>query len=397
MTSAAPSRPEHLLLYEPRIEGHHLVYLRYIVEDLRDAGLKLTLALDQRPGSQVFIREQLGSLLDGLRIIPARDDVGWRGGRGKAAAVAACLQMTDAKAAFVCCFDEIASQCLRRAACGWMPPVSLRGVTGGIYVRPRFLSERILSPNQTLKKWGFARLLRGGWFSQILLLDEYLHASLKASSPDAPVYFLPDPAPDFHGPAKVAARDKMQIPHDARVFLFYGGPYKRKGLDLAVAAMLQLSAESRAFLLCVGCQPPDHVLSRELTRLAEMKRVCQINRFVSTAEEEVSFAACDAVLLPYRKHIGSSGVLSRAAAAGKPVIASDDELIGRRVREHGLGLLFPSGNAAALQQCIEQMATLPEEQMAKWSQAAHKYSVLCSRQAFRRALLQSFNLPVPAV
>jgi glycosyltransferase involved in cell wall biosynthesis len=90
-------------------------------------------------------------------------------------------------------------------------------------------------------------------------------------------------------------------------------------------------------------------------------------------------------------------VLSRAAAAGKPVIASDDELIGRRVREHGLGLLFPSGNAAALQQCIEQMATLPEEQMAKWSQAAHKYSVLCSRQAFRRALLQSFNLPVPAV
>jgi glycosyltransferase involved in cell wall biosynthesis len=271
-----------------------------------------------------------------------------------------------------------------------MPPALLRGVIGGIYVRPRFLAGGILSPNQTLKKWGFARLLRGGWLSQLLLLDEYLHASLKAANPNAPVYFLPDPSPDFHGPGKAAAREQMRLPPNARIFLFYGGPYKRKGLDLAVAAMRELPAESRAFLLCVGRQPADPALSREITRLAETNRACQINRFVSTAEEELSFAACDAVLLPYRKHFGSSGVLSRAAAAGKPVIASDEELIGRRVREHGLGLLFPSGNAAGLRQCIEQMANLPEVQLEERSKAAKKYSLLCSREAFRRALLQSF-------
>jgi glycosyltransferase involved in cell wall biosynthesis len=390
MISASPGRPQHLLLYEPRIEGHHLVYLRYIVEDLRQAGMQLTLALDQRPGAQDFIHEQLGSLLDGLRVIPARDQAGWRGGRGKAGAAAACLQLAGAQAAFLCSFDEIASHCLRRAAFGWMPPAVLRGVLGGIYFRPRFLRDGILSPNQLLKKWGFARLLRGGWFGQILLMDEYLHASLKASHPNAPAFFLPDPSPDFHGPAKAEARAEMRLPQNARVFLFYGGPYQRKGLDLAVAAMRNLPPESRAFLLCVGRQPADGALSRELARLAGSQRACQINRFVSRAEEELSFAACDAVLLPYRGHFGSSGVLSLAAAAGKPVIASDEELIGRRVREHRLGLLFPSGNAPELRQRIEQMANLPDEQLAQWSQAAKEYAPLCSREAFRCALLQSF-------
>jgi glycosyltransferase involved in cell wall biosynthesis len=155
--------------------------------------------------------------------------------------------------------------------------------------------------------------------------------------------------------------------------------------------MRQLPPASRAFLLCVGRQPADGAMARQLARLAGSQRACQINRFVSTAEEELSFAACDAVLLPYRGHFGSSGVLSLAAAAAKPVIASDEELIGRRVREHRLGLLFPSGNAATLRRCIGQMADLPEEQLAQWSQAAKKYARLCSREAFRCALLRSFG------
>ena len=382
MSHPPPKPLQHLLLYEPRMEGHHLVYLRYIIEDLRDTGMELTLALDQRPGSKEFIHEQLGGLLDSRRVIAAHRKTG---------GVAACMQLAGAQAAFLCCFDEIASHCLRRAAFGLMPPPSLRGVFGGIYFRPRFLRDGFLSLNDRLKKWGFERLFRAGWFAQILLLDEYLHASLKTTHPDAPVFFLPDPSPDFHLASKEEARAAMGVPQKARVFLFYGGPYKRKGLDLAVAAMEKVPRNSRAFLLCVGRQPASGAVSNGLAGLVGSGRACQINRFVSTAEEALSFAACDAVLLPYRGHFGSSGVLSQAVTAGKPVIASDEELIGRRAREHRLGLLFPSGDAAELGRCIEQMANLPEEQLAQWSQAAKKYSGLCSREAFRSALLQSFG------
>ena len=45
-SGAAP----HILVYEPRVEGHHLGYLKAITEDLLGAGFRLTLAVDRRPG-----------------------------------------------------------------------------------------------------------------------------------------------------------------------------------------------------------------------------------------------------------------------------------------------------------------------------------------------------------
>ena len=43
MTPPASKTGEHLLIYEPRIEGHHLSWLRFITEDFLSAGLRLTL------------------------------------------------------------------------------------------------------------------------------------------------------------------------------------------------------------------------------------------------------------------------------------------------------------------------------------------------------------------
>ena len=82
-----------------------------------------------------------------------------------------------------------------------------------------------------------------------------------------------------------------------------------------------------------------------------------MNRYVSAEEEQQLFAACDAVLLPYIRHQGASGVLSRAAGAGKPVIASDEYLIGHLVRQYGMGLLFESGNVLEFQNAIVQAAS----------------------------------------
>jgi glycosyltransferase involved in cell wall biosynthesis len=389
------SQSKKLLIYEPQTEGHHLSYLQYVIEDLLEAEFQLTVALDQRPEAKALIQQQLGGLLDRVTVIAARDQSGWLQGRGTTDTVAACQKKAGVEDVFLCCFDEIASHCLRRAAFGMMPPASLRGVMGGIYVRPRFLSHRrfSFSLNQWMKRKGFARLVREGWFRRILFLDEYLHASLSRKGNASPFYFLPDPAPDFHEIAKTQARERLGLPQRPRMFLFYGGPYKRKGLDLAVTAMLGLQPYSRAYLLCAGQQPSDPIVAKGLARLVQIHRAHSINRYISNEEEELCFAACDAVLLPYRQHFGSSGVLARAAAAGKLVIASDEQLIGRRVREHNLGPLFPSGNAAELRRCIEQVANLPDDQLDRWSQSSRNYAPSCSRAAFKHALLQSFNIP----
>ena len=101
------------------------------------------------------------------------------------------------------------------------------------------------------------------------------------------------------------------------------------------------------------------------------------------------FAASDAVLLPYLNHFGTSGVLSRAMSAAKPVIVSDEQLLGRLTREHRLGFVFPAGDVFALRQVMMKVIQLSGSDTAKFAVAARRYADIYSRAAFRTALLRS--------
>jgi glycosyltransferase involved in cell wall biosynthesis len=344
----------HLLLYEPRTEGHHLGWLRFITEDLLSANLQLTLAVDLRAGNEQKICEQLGELQSAVKLINAYDASGRRHGDQKSGSVAICLQQSGAANVFLCAFDEIASHCWRRATFGFFPPPELHGRIGGIYHRPRFLAAPKWSPDRLLKQTGFERLLKQGWLRQLLFVDEFLAREQQNLFPNAPVFFLPDPCPAGYDGDRMAARKQLQLPPEKTVFLFYGTGARRKGLHLTVEAMLQLSENSPAFLLCAGQQNPSGETARGLEKLVEQNRALLINRYVSEAEEKNCFAASDVVLLPYLNHFGTSGVLSRAMAAGKPVIVSDEQLLGKLTREQNLGLLFPSGDVEKFDGCIQK-------------------------------------------
>ena len=183
--------------------------------------------------------------------------------------IAALLEQTAADLVFLPNLDEIGSEMTRRAAFGVMPPSSLHGRLGGIYFRPRFLASFGFSPNLWLKARGFKRLLRDGWFSHLLLPDPYLHAELKAREPQAPVFFLPDFFPADFDADRAAARRQFDLPAGRRIFLFYGAGYRRKGLGLAVQAMLSASANAPAFLLCAGRHGADRTVAQGLDRLTQ--------------------------------------------------------------------------------------------------------------------------------
>ena len=202
------------------------------------------------------------------------------------------------------------------------------------------------------------------------------------------MFFLPDAYPAGFQADRAESRRQLGLPADKRIFLFYGGAYRRKGLYLAVEAMLALPQIAPAFLLCAGQHDP--AVKRGLGELTAQNRAKVINRYVSAEEEKQLFAATDVVLLPYHRHYGSSGVLVRAVGANLPVIVSDEELLGRLVREHGLGPLFPSGSAPALCKAIEEMARASPAQMSRWQAAARTWAPSCSREAFRDALLNAF-------
>ena len=382
-------KPPHLLLYEPRAEGHHLGWLRYIAEDLLSADYRLSIAADLRPGARERVEQHLAGLTGEIHLLSAYNDRGRRHLDGKTRSVAHCLHASGAENVFLCALDELASHCWRRATFFLRPSAALRGRIGGIYHRPRFLTRSKWSLDRRLKMPGFQRLLRERWWRQMLFLDEYLAAELQTAQPGAPFFFLPNPCPPGYAGDPVAARDQLEIPAGRKVLLFYGTGGRRKGLHLAVAAMRRLPPESPAFLLCAGRQNPTGETAAGLAELVRQQRARQLDRYVTVAEEKLCFIASDAVLLPYLNHFGTSDVLSRAMSAGRPVITSDEHLLGRLTRERRLGLVFPSGNVSALGDCLRRVTQFSPADAAPFAAAARAYVNQYSRAAFRAALLRS--------
>lgn len=384
---AQPDNHRSILIYEPKVDGHHVGWLRFITEDLLGAGFSLNLALDTRPAAMKRIEEQMSDLLTQTRIIPAFPVPNERTGVPSPGRVAACLNESGAALAFLANFNDLASALLRRAALGFMPDRILRGRLGGIYFRPLFLNAGVLSLNQTLKKIGFRRLLSGGWLNPLLMIDPLLCGIAQKTFPGAPIHLLADPYPEDFQADRAVARRQFNLPEDRFVFLFYGGGYKRKGLHLVVKAMRRMATPGRMFLLCAGLQPQNEQLARDLETLRAQGRAEIVNRYVSAEEEKQLFAACDMVLLPYIHHLDGSGVLSRAAGAGKPVLASDEYLIGHVVHHYDMGLLFQSGNVPELQKAMVCAATAPNPEIARWQAGAQAYAKNCSRGAFRSVLI----------
>lgn len=385
-----------VLIYEPSVDGHHVGWLRFITEDLLGVGFALTLALDTRPAAMKRIEGQMADLLPQVKIIPAIANEADKAKNTSPAHIAACLKKSGAALAFLANFNDLASTSLRRAAFGLMPDESLRGRLGGIYFRPLFLNASALSPNQAMKKLGFRRLVKNGWLNPLLMIDPLLCGLAQREYPGAPIHLLADPYPENFHADRAASRRQFNLPDDKFVFLFYGGGYKRKGLHLAVAALLKMSAPGKAFLLCAGLQPKNEQLARDLETLRSQGRAEIVNRYVSVEEEKQLFAACDAVLLPYIRHRDGSAVLSRAAGAGKPAIASDEYLIGHIVRQYGMGLLFASGNVPELECALLQAATASPAGLSRWRTGAQAYAQICSRGAFRSALVASVETALAA-
>jgi len=381
----------HLFIFDPRIQGHHLPWLTYVCEDFLQAGFRLTLAVDLRPGSREMVYDHLGPLATEVNLVSVFGNNGRYLHGSKMAALVSCVRSSGADHIFLPNLDEIAPSCLRKAALGFFPPPELRGRMSGIYFRPRFLASSMWPPGNLLKGIGFERLSRSGWFEHVYFLDESLLDVARQRFPLTKSFFLPDTWSGNYHRDTTSARLRLGVPTDRVVVLHYGLGSRRKGLHLLVRALTESGMEkSGLYLLCVGQLAGDSEIAQGLAELERRGMARVINRHVGQVEEEESFAACDVVSLAYVDHFGSSGVLSRAAAAGKPVIASDQELLGRRVRQYGLGLLFASQNVSSLKSALLDMAGLSPEQRGQYQKAGQRYAATCDRASYRRALLAPF-------
>lgn len=176
--------------------------------------------------------------------------------------------------------------------------------------------------------------------------------------------------PTATGGAALRARWGWQDKHILGIF---GYITPAKGHRLAVAALAQLPKD--VVLLVAGGvrRSRDQVVLDDLQRdiaAAGLQDRVRITGFVEEGDVPAHIAACDLLLYPATHADSSYSLVTGLAYGCAPVVASD--VYGHReVAERKAGIaLFPSGDAAALARCSEELLGSPERRVALLAEAA---------------------------
>jgi glycosyltransferase involved in cell wall biosynthesis len=100
----------------------------------------------------------------------------------------------------------------------------------------------------------------------------------------------------------------------------------------------------------------DSPMVRRIKEISESLPVQIIlqDKFVAEQDVQIYFQIADIVLAVYQRHVGMSGIIVQAAAAGKPLLCSDYGLMGEITRRWQLGLTVDSTNPSQIAEKLTQ-------------------------------------------
>ena len=144
-------------------------------------------------------------------------------------------------------------------------------------------------------------------------------------------------------------------------FFSFGALDERKGMAqvLEAAYLLPPDIQQRVCLRFVGRVAPAyrahvHALARQV-QLSTQVEVDIDDRFVDDAEIQPLIHASDVVLVTYQRHVGTSGLLVRAAMGERPVIGSHYGVVGEQIRRYGLGLALDATSPREIARAITEV------------------------------------------
>jgi glycosyltransferase involved in cell wall biosynthesis len=227
--------------------------------------------------------------------------------------------------------------------------------------RPPSLFERVRDLRKTLL---YRLTLRNPAVRSLRSLDPYFPAYAAMRFPySEKIQSVPDPAHPFVPNGETDDMDdapQSERPPPGRVlFVIFGVLSERKGVLTLIEALRRLESRYTSAIAVYAAGEVDPGIRRRLqvmiSELAEVRPELWWkleNRRLTTANIAALVHRADVVLAPYQRFVGSSGVLLWAAKVGKPVITQDYGLLGRLVREYGLGLATDTSDPSALAAAI---------------------------------------------
>ncbi len=366
-----------LLVVEPNAGGHRAEHLAWIADAYRQRHEIGSLAIAAPPS----LLDPAPLALEGARLIPV---AAWPNEAPRAQRV---RELHDVIAAarprdvLLTSAEHFLSTLATRGA---VTPEASGGPTSGgagtrisaITFRPTLHYSDLGSPPDTLgerlarmgKRWATWSALRHRALHTLFSLDETAVPALRAlAPPGVRVEHLPDPVPHEPSPlAPEAVRAEWGVERGRTVALLAGGLDARKGALATLAAIPRVRAEAARALAVVFAgavraeEQSDFERLRAATESSGVQVVVREGR-VPDGHLQGLITAADLLLVPYQRHVGSSGFVMRAAGAGVPVVAQDWGAMGHVVRSHRLGRTVDTLSPEALATALGDAALAPRD------------------------------------
>jgi glycosyltransferase involved in cell wall biosynthesis len=197
--------------------------------------------------------------------------------------------------------------------------------------------------------------------------------------------------------SKVEARQKLGLPKDKKVLLFFGSIRPNKGLDVLLNSMSEAVKNNPDILLVIAGALPRKISFQPfediIKKLNLEEHVKSIVEFIPDQEVDLFFSACDLVVLPYVNFESQSGVLLRAYAHKKPVVASNVGAMSDVVNSDHVGEVVEPGSEKSLALAIEKVLKNIEVYQSRYnpeleSQYSWKHIGKLTVQCYEKAISQ---------
>lgn len=217
-----------------------------------------------------------------------------------------------------------------------------------------------------LNRWALGQLLKRKMLNGLFvhtnrirdkLLNLYNNNLLKQN-----IFIVPDPVEPMSKMPQRIARERLGLPQKKPIILFFGGLRWDKGWDILLKTLPLIENELYALIAGKSYENVESDIIKYKQLLKNPEYLILHLKYIPEEDITAYFSAIDAVVLPYRCIFkGTSGVLQRAAAAGKPVITSDVGEVGQIVRENNLGIVVKPESPKSLAGGILQFLAMPLE------------------------------------
>lgn len=266
----------------------------------------------------------------------------------------------------------------------WKPDYILSMYADIWLTNPRFWRKSISIP----LPWGGIRFVpfpadsaaregcfRDGNFRGLCFLDEGAIENYKRRDSRRTYQFLPDVANISLPPSQpVIARELSLLANGRKIVLLCGSIESRKNVQ-AFCKMALMPSANHYFFAIVGQLHPatfsaaESKLLKLFSESSNKNTLLRNHYFEDEKDMNAVIQVADIIFAVYKNFGISSNMLGKAAGFKKPILVSENYLMGKRVFQYGIGTSTPEDDALKILENLELLnkSGVPEENFYKFS------------------------------